>query len=334
MKKIIINEDWQEEVIEATDSIFAVIIEDYTNNLYHIYADGTEEAYIRDAFAAVVNSLKDIEGESIHVSLVKLPYTTQTSDLITIASEKTTDRDTISEILGRIDCEVLDSFSTRLQEAKKKKKKGSLSPFSSMRVTMGDPAYDIAMFNKRMGTDFEDQAKQAAKEAEKAAAPAVDAAVDAGETSGSGDLGGTTASGESSSSGEASGGDSAGGDAGAGLGEAMEIKETIINEDDLYAHVNMSTINLPDEVKLLSQTEVEAFVKELEPGQLFEVGYITPFNLYSHLANNFKVLKATVFKGYTGIDYRDVSVGDEEEKAARLAKAKQDIIDHPDGAHG
>ena len=39
------------------------------------FMDGTEEAYIREAFEAVKFSFEDLEDESIHVSLIKLPNT-------------------------------------------------------------------------------------------------------------------------------------------------------------------------------------------------------------------------------------------------------------------
>ena len=336
MKKLIINEKWQEEEISVNDIIFVIVIEDFTNNLHWIWDNSTDEAIARDSFEAAINGFKEINYDYCKVSLVKLPNTSQVKDLIElIGTMPQSNKDLMGELLGRVDCEVLDVYSTKLEEAKKRKKKnnGYLSG-TWLTFTTGDPVYNMKQFNKHMGTDFEDQAKDAAKEAAKETAPAIDATVDAGEVSGSSDLGSGNISSDAGA-GEAGGGEAAGGDAGAGLGESMDIKEeTIIQEDDLYAHVNKSTLNLPDEVKLLSQSEVEAFIKELDPAQLFEVGYITPFTLYSQLNRYFKVLKATVFKGYTGIDYRDVSVGDEEEKARRLARAKQQIADNPNGAHG
>lgn len=335
MKKLVINEAWNEELIDDNGFIFVITVEDFLENLYYVHDSSTDEAVMRDSFDALKIHFKEVDG-SCCISLVKLPNTTQVQDLIARADFQKNDRDLIGELLGRMDCEVLDAFSTKLEEAKKRKKKikGSL-PFNSITYTTGDPVYNMKMFNKLHGTDFEDQIKDATKEAEKETAPVIDTTVDTGASSGEGSLSGETSTASEGSVGEASGGESAGAGEGAGgLGESMDIKETIINEDDLYAHVDYSTVNLPNGIKLLSQTDVEAFVKELEPGQLFEIGYITPFTLYAHVDDYFKVLKATVFKGYTGIDYRDVSVGSEEEKAARLAKAKQDIIDNPDGAHG
>lgn len=337
MKKLIINEDWQGEEIAVNDTIFVVALEDFTNNLYWIWDSSTDEAVARDSFEAAINGLKEINYDYCKVSLVKLPNTSQVKDLIElIGTMPQSNKDLMGELLGRVDCEVLDVYNTKLEEAKKRKKKvkGSL-PFSSITYTTGDPAYNIKMFNKLNGTDFEDQIKDATKEAEKETAPVIDATVDAGASSGEGTLVGETNTASEGSAGEASSGGESAGEGAGGLGESMDIKEeTIITEDNLYAHVNMSTLNLPDEIKLLSQKDVEAFVKELEPGQLFEIGYITPISTYAQLDDNFRVLKATVFTGYTGIDYRDVSVGSEEEKAARLAKAKQDIINNPDGAHG
>lgn len=62
-----------------------------------------------------------------------------------------------------------------LVEEKKKKKKVS---GAYLTFTTGNPDYNCKMFNKRMGTDFEDQIKDATKDAEKEA-NAVETAVDA-----------------------------------------------------------------------------------------------------------------------------------------------------------
>ena len=111
-----------------------------------------------------------------------------------------------------------------IEEAKKKKK-----PYDSLTVTTGCVGYNIAQFNKHMGTAFpgNDNANPSTEEA-KAAAKAAEAASDA-LADGAATSAASQTTGSSQGEGTASGGDSAsaeasaGGDAGAssGMGEAL-----------------------------------------------------------------------------------------------------------------
>ena len=57
---------------------------------------------------------------------MKLPNTSQVKDLIElIGTMPQSNKDLMGELLGRVDCEVLDVYSTKLEEAKKRKKKNN-----------------------------------------------------------------------------------------------------------------------------------------------------------------------------------------------------------------
>lgn len=120
------------------------------------------------------------------------------------------------EILKRIELCVRGALSYHedLEEGKKKKK-----PYSSMSITTGDIAYNIAQFNKRMGTNFpgNDNNNPSTAEAQAAAAKANNAVSD-----GAGDASSSSSAGEGS--GIASGGD-AGASAGEGAGMGESLKE-------------------------------------------------------------------------------------------------------------
>ena len=116
MKKLIINEKWQEEEISVNDIIFVIVIEDFTNNLHWIWDNSTDEAIARDSFEAAINGFKEINYDYCKVSLVKLPNTSQVKDLIElIGTMPQSNKDLMGELLGRVDCEVLDVYSTKLE---------------------------------------------------------------------------------------------------------------------------------------------------------------------------------------------------------------------------
>lgn len=133
-----------------------------------------------------------------------------------------------------------------LVEEKKKKKKVS---GAYLTFTTGNPDYNCKMFNKRMGTDFEDQIKDATKEAEKeadAVETAIDAeaaAIDAGigatvDIASPGEAAAEAAGDTGTSAGDAGAGDAGAGDSGAAGGEGggamgeslVEAKEENIEE--------------------------------------------------------------------------------------------------------
>ena len=111
-----------------------------------------------------------------------------------------------------------------------------------------------------------------------------------------------------------------------------ECRESLV-EDTAYSHKLGTKFEVPPQIKLLDQTQVEDFIKQLAPEELFRVGYATPLYFYSELDDKFDLVKATEMEGYTGLDYRDASV-DAADHDERIANAQRQIDTYVDGAEG
>ena len=109
--------------------------------------------------------------------------------------------------------------------------------------------------------------------------------------------------------------------------------EEILDEAQAYSHKLETMFEVPPQIKLLNQNEVEDFIKQMDPEELFKVGYVTPIVFYSELSGKFDLVKATEMEGYTGIDYRYANV-DATDADARRELAKKQIQDNPNGAEG
>lgn len=111
-----------------------------------------------------------------------------------------------------------------------------------------------------------------------------------------------------------------------------DCRESLV-EDIAYSHKLGTKFEVPPQIKLLDQTQVEDFIKQLAPEELFRVGYATPLYFYSELDDKFDLVKATEMEGYTGLDYRDASV-DAADHDERVANAQRQIDTYTNGAEG
>ena len=111
-----------------------------------------------------------------------------------------------------------------------------------------------------------------------------------------------------------------------------DCRESLV-EDTAYSHKLGTKFEVPPQIKLLDQTQVEDFIKQLAPEELFRVGYVTALYFYSELDDKFDLVKATEMEGYTGLDYRDASV-DAADHDERIANAQRQIDTYVDGAEG
>lgn len=111
-----------------------------------------------------------------------------------------------------------------------------------------------------------------------------------------------------------------------------DCRESLV-EDTAYSHKLGTKFEVPPQIKLLDQTQVEDFIKQLAPEELFRVGYVTPLYFYSELDDKFNLVKATEMEGYTGLDYRDASV-DAADHDERVANAQRQINTYINGAEG
>ena len=111
-----------------------------------------------------------------------------------------------------------------------------------------------------------------------------------------------------------------------------DCRESLV-EDTAYSHKLGTKFEVPPQIKLLDQAQVEDFIKQLAPEELFRVGYVTPLYFYSELDDKFNLVKATEMEGYTGLDYRDASV-DAADHDERVANAQRQINTYINGAEG
>ena len=108
------------------------------------------------------------------------------------------------------------------------------------------------------------------------------------------------------------------------------MKNKTLDEATIYSHKTESDFEIPDSINIVSQKQVEDFISEVAPEELFKVGYITPVYFYTELNKVFNLVKATELEGYTGLDYRDASVNAADHDA-RLANAQRQIDTYQDG---
>lgn len=111
-----------------------------------------------------------------------------------------------------------------------------------------------------------------------------------------------------------------------------DCRESLV-EDTAYSHKLGTKFEVPPQIRLLDQTQVEDFIKQLAPEELFRIGYVTPLYFYSELDDKFNLVKATEMEGYTGLDYRDASV-DAADHDERVANAQRQINTYINGAEG
>ena len=120
--------------------------------------------------------------------------------------------------------------------------------------------------------------------------------------------------------------------------EEEKLEEEVkLAEDKVFAAKMGGYVELPPQIKLIPQKDVEDAIRKLDPEEAFTVGYVTPIYFYKKLLDKFTLIKCTQMIGYTGVDYRAANVADalagnisSENSTARIQQAK-DQIANPEG---
>lgn len=225
MKKIIINENWEEEIIEDSSNFFVLIFKQGSNAGY-IKAFSPNNEEILNKYQELVSQYENTTfGVPANILIIKVPATGQVKSMLDQAfytgEENNPEQvEILNHLLGRADCEYIGETNLEtLEEAKKKKKKRKKRKTPRVTYTTGWPWYNDRMFNHHMGSCDCD------KDKDEAGADAADNANDA--------IGGGESVGDAGSAGgDFGGGDSAGGDGG-GMGESLEIKEAVDYYDQI-----------------------------------------------------------------------------------------------------
>lgn len=169
MKKLVINENWEQEIVEDSTRLVALAYQQGANNSYVLKYTSDDED-LSSQYKDFTECLTEMNADKTAiVYLVMLPNTSHICTLLDMASYNgvsatSQNKEATDAILMHPDCEVLEYWQgeSSLIETKKRKKK----PFNSMYFTTGDVAYNIAQFNKHMGTDFNNPSTEEAKAAD------------------------------------------------------------------------------------------------------------------------------------------------------------------------
>lgn len=227
MKKIIINENWEEEIIEDKSSFFVLIFTQGSNAGY-IKAFSTDLEEILAQYRELLKYYSDTAFESFaSIFVIKVPNTLQVKDMLEKASyigdENNEEKlEIINHLLNRADCEYLEETHLETLEEAKKKKKRKKRKTPRVTYTTGWPWYNDHMFNHHIGSCDCDKDKDEAGE---------DAADNANDAIGGGDSVGDAGSAGGSLGGDFGGGDSAGGEGGA-IGEGL-VNEAVNYYDQI-----------------------------------------------------------------------------------------------------
>lgn len=227
MKKIIINENWEEEIIEDNSSFFVLIFTQGSNAGY-IKAFSTDLEEILAQYRELLKYYSDTAFESFaSIFVIKVPNTLQVKDMLEKASyigdENNEEKlEIINHLLNRADCEYLEEMHLETLEEAKKKKKRKKRKTPRVTYTTGWPWYNDHMFNHHIGSCDCDKDKDEAGE---------DAADNANDAIGGGDSVGDTGSAGGNLGSDFGGGDSAGGEGGA-IGEGL-VKEAVNYYDQI-----------------------------------------------------------------------------------------------------
>ena len=223
MKKIIINENWEEEIIEDNSNFFVLIFKQGSNAGY-IKAFSPNNEEILNKYQELVSQYEGTTFEvPTNILIIKVPATGQVKGMLdqslyTGEENNPEQVEILNHLLGRADCEYIGETNLETLEEAKKKKKRKKRKTPKVTYTTGWPWYNDRMFNHHMGSCDCNKDKDEAGE---------DAADNANDAIGGGESVGDAGS----TGGDFGGGDSAGGEGGA-MGESL-VKEAVDYYDQI-----------------------------------------------------------------------------------------------------
>ena len=159
MKKIIINEDWEEVEVPDLSNFFVLIFKQGSDKAGYIKCYDTDETPVFTEYDNLVNQYSNVKFEEpTSINVIKVPATGQVKAMLeeTLYNGDETNKDkieTINHLLGRADCECLkEKVLMSLEEAKQKKKKKKNKKTPRVTYTMGFPYLNDHRFNHACGT--------------------------------------------------------------------------------------------------------------------------------------------------------------------------------------
>lgn len=157
MKKLVINENWEQELIEDLDQVLALAYKQ-TPNMGYVLKYGGNEEELKAYFVEVINSLEEINAEAnTKVYLLLLPNTSQVKVLLDLATYNGTNatsanKEATDSLLIYPDCEVLEYWQGEVLTEAKKKKKRKKKKTPKVTYLTGFPWLNDHRFNHAMGS--------------------------------------------------------------------------------------------------------------------------------------------------------------------------------------
>ena len=106
--------------------------------------------------------------------------------------------------------------------------------------------------------------------------------------------------------------------------EDRQVAECL-KEDTIYVGKLGGNLNLPSNIHLVPQDEVESLINLLDPEEEFEVGYVNPIYLYKELWEYMPIFKCTEMRGYTGVDFAHSEDSVHNDATKRVQDARDQI---------
>ena len=155
MKKILINEDWDEVEVIDESSLFVLIFKQGTAAAGYVKTWNVDDTAVLAEYESLISQYEGVKFEDpASILVIKLPATGQVKAMLEeaeyVGDETNSDKiEIINHLLGRADCEVIkEKVLMSLEEAKKKKKKKT----PKVTYTTGFPFLNDHRFNHAFGT--------------------------------------------------------------------------------------------------------------------------------------------------------------------------------------
>lgn len=159
MKTTLFNDNWEPELINNTDNLFAAIFKQGSFDYGYVEAFDTDDVKVKEAFNNLVTQFTETGcEEDTEICIIKVPNTQQTQDLCKKAffngnNQSISSIEALSDLYNNAECEIIECWeSNTLTESKRRKKSKKKKIGGYITYTTGDPDLNIKHFNKSMGT--------------------------------------------------------------------------------------------------------------------------------------------------------------------------------------
>ena len=158
MKKILIDENWNEEEIESPEYTFIALLKQGSFDYGYVEAYDIDDSLVKQAYDNLVNQFKDMGcEEDTEICLIQLPTSKRICDLCDKAkfngnNQSISSIEALEELYNDAECEILEYWESNSLTESKRRKKSKKRLGGYITYTTGDPDLNIKHFNKMHGT--------------------------------------------------------------------------------------------------------------------------------------------------------------------------------------